>query len=572
MSGVEALFQPLRLRDLEVKNRIVMAPMTTRLPMRDGTVTEELIAYYEARARGGVGMVVLEMASPMAGGRHRAHELGLYDDRFLVGLRKLTERLKEHGAVAAVQIGHAGAYAAPWVTGQRPVAPSALPVPVHEVVTRKVTPEALTTEGIRRIVQAFGEAAERAQRAGFDAIEVHGAHGYLIGQFLSPLYNHRTDDYGGSPRNRARLALEVVRACRERVGEMPVLFRFSADEYVPGGFPPEEAPELARWAVEAGADVIDVSAGSYKSLPSAHVVMPPMSFPQGVFVPLAEVVKRAVDVPVVAVGRLHEPESAARVVAEGKADMIALGRALVADPEWANKAASGNAQDIRPCISCNTCVDTMRNGGMMTCLVNPEMGREAAFATRSQAAGPKRVLVVGGGPGGMEAAARLAERGHRVTLCEARERVGGEFLRASRAPLFQNVDPNPAVMGRLVTFLEERLARRGVEVRLGCRVDAATVRELGPEVAVLATGATYRAPFGWLVDRMVESQWARRPWAKRLMKRRWMQHILFRLIRKSDRGLARELERIGIPTHAIGDCREPGRTREAIRSAADLEV
>src|SRR3989338_3069278 len=224
--AVASLFDPITIRGVEIPNRIVMPPMTTRLAAPDGGGTPELIPYFVARAEGGAGLITVEMCSPDPAGRHRARELGISHDRFVAGLRELTSRLKAAGSRASVQIGHAGGHTRQDVTGHPPVAPSALPHVVQEVDTRRVVPEELTPEGIRAVVQAFAEAAERAKRAGFDAVEVHGAHGYLIAQFLSPLDNRRGDEYGGSLRNRARFALEVVEACRKRVGDFPLVFRF----------------------------------------------------------------------------------------------------------------------------------------------------------------------------------------------------------------------------------------------------------------------------------------------------------------------------------------------------------
>jgi dimethylglycine catabolism A len=229
------LFEPITIRGVQIPNRIVMPSMTTRLATADGVVTPELIRYYETRAEGGAGLVTVEMSSPEPAGRHRKHELGILHDRFLPGLRELTSRLHDAGARAAIQIGHAGGHTREDVTGVPPVAPSALPHQVQEVDVRTVVPLALTRDRIAALVDAFAAAAERAKRAGFDVVEVHGAHGYLIAQFLSPLDNHRTDDYGGSLTNRARFALDVIRACRKRLGDFPVIFRYSADEYAPGG-------------------------------------------------------------------------------------------------------------------------------------------------------------------------------------------------------------------------------------------------------------------------------------------------------------------------------------------------
>jgi 2,4-dienoyl-CoA reductase-like NADH-dependent reductase (Old Yellow Enzyme family) len=566
---VTTLFEPIRIRGVEIPNRIVMPAMTTRLAAADGRVTPELIDYYLARAEGGVGLITVEMGSPHPAGRHRAREIGLHDDGFVPGLRELTSRLRAAGARAAVQIGHAGGHTREDVTGHPPVAPSALPHAVQEVNTRIVVPRELTPGAIGEIVRSFAEAAERMKRAGFDLVEIHGAHGYLIAQFLSPLDNRRRDGYGGSLRHRARFALEVVEACRERVGELPIIFRLSADEYAPGGLGVDEAKELARWLVAAGVDALHVSAGCYRSRPSAAVMTPPMTYPEGVFVHLAEAIKAVVAVPVIAVGRLHDPALAARVLARRQAEMVALGRQLIADPCWPRKVREGRWDEVRPCISCNTCVDTMRDGSAISCLVNPLAGRERRYRP-AQAERSKRVLIAGGGPAGMEAASVLARRGHEVMLVEREDRLGGQLRLAADAPLFQNVETRAPVVLMFVEFLERQLARVGVQVRLGQAVSADLVQAWKPDVVVLATGASYRAPFGWLVPRLLASRWARSPAFLALLRRPAIKRLLFHGIRKPNDGLARLLAGVAADVRRIGDCERLGTTPEAMLAAAEI--
>ncbi|MFQ5897280.1 MAG: FAD-dependent oxidoreductase [Candidatus Methylomirabilia bacterium] len=563
------LFEPITIRGLEIPNRIVMPAMTTRLAAPDGAVTPELIQYYLARAAGGTGLITVEMCSPHPAGRHRARELGISDDRFLPGLLDLTAQLEAAGARTAIQIGHAGGHTRPDVTGYPPVAPSALPHVVQEVDTRTVVPEALTGDEIQALVQAFAEAAERAKRAGFDLVELHGAHGYLIAQFLSPLDNERTDDYGGSLRKRARFALEVVQACRERVGDFPLVFRLSADEYAPGGMRLDEAEELSRWLVDAGADALHISAGCYRSRPSGALMTPSMSYPEGVFLHLARAIKAVVDVPVIAVGRLHDPGLAERVVAEGQADMVALGRQLIADPAWPRKAREGCLDEIRPCISCNTCVDSMRDGVRIQCLVNPIAGQESRHRL-TPADRPRSVLVVGGGPAGMEAAGVLAGRGHRVVLLEQSNRLGGQLRLAAKAPIFQNVETNPTVLLKFVEFLSRQLDRAGVEVRLGQPVRRQLIDELKPEVIVLATGASYRLPFRWIIPWLLNSRWAQARALKALLKKAAVKRLFSDVIRKANDQPYRRLRSPGMDLRCIGDCHRPRKTLEALASAVEL--
>lgn len=546
-----------------------MPSMTTRLATPEGAVTPELIRYYEARAEGGTGLVTVEMCSPEPAGRHRKHELGILHDGFLPGLRELTSRLRAAGARPAIQIGHAGGHTREDVTGVPPVAPSALPHQVQEVDVRTVVPLALTRERIRAIVGAFAEAAERAKRAGFEVVEIHGAHGYLIAQFLSPLDNHRTDEYGGSLPNRARVALEVLEACRRRVGDFPVIFRYSADEYAPGGFTLDEAREIAPWLVDAGADALHVTGGCYRSRPSGALMIPPMGYPEATFLHLARAIKARVAVPVIAVGRLHDPALAERLLTEGQADMVALGRQLIADPGWPRKVRDGRLDEIRPCVACNTCVDGMREGDRLHCLVNPLAAREPEFELRP-ASRPRRVLVVGGGPAGMEAARLLALRGHRVTLVERERELGGQLRLAAKAPVFQNVATDAPVLLRLVEFLARQLAKAGVDVRLGRVVTAEFVKDLRPEVVVLATGASYRGPLGPVIRRLLDSRWARARALKRLLTAPAVKRLFSSALRTPNAGLERRLRGLGLEVHRVGDCERPGKTPEAMLGAARL--
>jgi 2,4-dienoyl-CoA reductase-like NADH-dependent reductase (Old Yellow Enzyme family) len=563
------LFEPIAIRGVEVPNRIVMPSMTTRLATPEGVVTPELIRYYEARAEGGAGLVTVEMSSPEPAGRHRKHELGILHDGFLPGLKELTSRLRAAGACPAIQIGHAGGHTREDVTGVPPVAPSALPHQVQEVDVRTVVPLELTRERIRAIVGAFAEAAERAKRAGFAMVEIHGAHGYLIAQFLSPLDNHRTDEYGGSLPNRARVALEVLEACRRRVGDFPVIFRYSADEYAPGGLTLDEAREIAPWLVDAGADALHVTGGCYRSRPSGALMIPPMGYPEATFLHLARAIKARVAVPVIAVGRLHDPALAERLLAEGQADLVALGRQLIADPGWPRKVRAGRLDEIRPCVACNTCVDGMREGDRLHCLVNPLAAREPEFELRP-ASRPRRVLVVGGGPAGLAAARLLALRGHRVTLVERERELGGQIRLAAKAPVFQNVETDAPVLLRLVEYLARQLAKAGVDVRLGRIVTAEFVKDLRPEVVVLAAGASYRRPLGPVIRRLLDSRWVRARALKRLLAAPAVKRLFSSALRTPNAGLERRLHGLGLEVHRVGDCERPGKTPEAMLGAARL--
>ena len=288
------LLTPARIGGVEIKNRIIMPPMTTRLADDEGHVTDDTIAYYMARVRGGVGMITVEMASPERAGRHRRRELGIYDDRFLPGLTRLVDAIHGGGAKASIQLGHGGGHTRRDICGETPVAPSAIPHPVYEVTNETIVPEAMTRERIAETVAAFARAASRARAAGFDCVEIHAAHGYLISQFATPFENQRTDDYGGSLANRARFGLEVLRAVKAAVGTMPVIYRVSVDDYFPEGLVPEDGTQIAVWAAEAGADALHIAAGHYRSLPSGERMIPPMVYPDATFLDYAAAVKQRV--------------------------------------------------------------------------------------------------------------------------------------------------------------------------------------------------------------------------------------------------------------------------------------
>ena len=370
------LLTPGRIGSVEIRNRIVMPPMTTRLADEDGHVTDDSIAYYMARVRGGAGLITVEMASPARAGRHRRRELGIFDDRFLPGLTRLVNEIHGGGAKASIQLGHGGGHTRRDICGETPLAPSAIPHPVFEVTNETIIPQEMTRDDIRDTTAAFAAAAARAEKAGFDCVEIHAAHGYLISQFLTPFENRRRDDYGGPLENRARFGLDVLRAVKAAVA-IPVIFRISVDDYFPDGMPEREGRQVAVWAAQAGADALHIAAGHYRSLPSAARMIPPMEYPDATFLTYAAGVKAKVDVPVIAVGRLGDPAVATDVVASGMADFVSLGRTLIADPDWVDKLARN--EPIRRCLACNTCVNEMRGGTPLRCVVNGAAGREAQF-------------------------------------------------------------------------------------------------------------------------------------------------------------------------------------------------
>jgi len=470
------LFEPISLGGMKLRNRLVMPPMVTNLATGEGYVTEQTIGYYEERAKGGVGLIIVEancIDSPI--GKLASYQLVIDDDRFIEGLSKLARAIKSHGAAAAVQLHHAGGATSARVTGLQPVGPSAVTYPNGE------TPRELTRSGISEIVQRFANAAGRAKKAGFDGVEIHGAHNYLVSQFLSAAFNQRQDEYGGSLANRARFLLEIVKATRAVVGaSYPVWCRLSGKEYgVPGGITIEETQEVARMLEKAGLVALHISAFTTGRDPR-H--LPAAAQPPGSLVRFAEAVKKVVSIPVITVGRI-DPVLGEKILAEGKADLIAIGRGLIADPYLPRKAAEGRLGDIRPCLSCGNCFAHVYAGQEAPlCAVNPAAGKEREY-TIQPAPKPRKVAVIGGGPGGMEAARVAALRGHTVTLLEKETQLGGQLNLAA-------VPPYKAGLNDLTRYLVAQVQKAGVEVELGKKATPAKVKKLAPDAVILATGVS----------------------------------------------------------------------------------
>ncbi|MET4805650.1 hypothetical protein [Limibacillus sp. MBR-115] len=567
-AGRALLFEPGRIGGVRLPNRVVMPSMTTRAADPDGFVTEGSLAYYRARAVGGVGLVTVEMASPEKAGRHRFNELGIHDDRFLPGLKRLATAIHDAGAKAAIQLGHGGGHTRRDICGEDPVAPSAIPHPVFEGHLETIIPQQMSPARITECVSAFAAAFARAADAGFDAAEIHAAHGYLVSQFLCPAENRRDDDYGGSLENRARFALEIIRACKERRPEMALIFRLNGDDYFPAGMPADEALQVSVWAAAAGADAIHVTGGHYRSQPSAAVMIPPMDMGYGPFLKFAKMIREAVPVPVIAVGRLGDPEVAARALEEGCADFVALGRPLLADPDWVAKVGSG--KPIRTCLGCNTCVDEMRAGHPLHCLVNPTTGREQGYQDDG---GPRneRIAVIGAGPAGLTYAG-LAGTRNQVTLFERTPSAGGSFNRVSAAPLFQNVRPEAYSFAAFIRSLEEICDQSGVERRYGVNPLKDLAQLAGYDRIVVASGATYRWGLGGLVSGLLASGLLRKTPLRQLAESERFRHWFYYKARRRQESLLSTVHKLGATVEVIGDAKSPGKSKEAIRNAFEAAL
>ncbi|MBW0100887.1 NAD(P)-binding protein [Pseudonocardia sp. KRD291] len=562
------LFDPIEIGGVRLRNRTLLPSMTTRLADDAGHVTDATLAYYRARAEGGVGLVTVEMASPEIAGKHRFRELGIYDDMFLPGLRRLVDALHEAGACASIQLGHGGSRARSAVSGTTPVAPSAVPTPVFEVESEIAVPEAMSPARIRETVDAYVAAAARAQRAGFDLVELHGAHGYLISQFLSPLENTRTDSYGGSLENRARFGLDILRRIKTEVPGLPVIFRIGVEDFFQGGLTADEGMQVGRWSEQNGADAVSVTAGHYRSLPAAERMIPPMAYPAATFVEYAAQMKQLVDVPVIGVGRLGDPALAARAVADGKLDIVALGRPLIADPHWVAKAQAG--APVRRCLACNHCITNMRSGAQLSCVVNPATGREETYAGTS-APGGRRIVVLGAGPAGLTYASLVAE-GNDVTVIDTAERAGGAFRLTGLAPRFNDVAAAEPTFAAYVGDLERTCRLGGVRFRYGSEATRDDLR--GADLVAVATGADYRFGLGAVVPRLLRTRAARSGAAARLFaSTRVRDSLYYRLRTGRGAALARRLPlEPGTEVLVLGDAARAGKAREAITSAFDAAL
>ncbi|MCW3010466.1 MAG: NADH:flavin oxidoreductase [Solirubrobacterales bacterium] len=466
-AGTGVLFEPLALGHLTLRNRLVMAPMGTCLDA-GGHITDETIAYYVRRARGGVGTITVEGC--LVSADTVGPEPKISGPEYLPGLRRLVDALRPYDVTVGVQLMHPGRQ----VVAGPSVAPS--PVPLN---SKAPVPHVLDQAEIAAIVEDYARAAELAAEAGFAFVEVHGAHGYLPSNFLSPLDNQRDDEYGGDLEGRARFSREVARAIVAVGGDrVPLVWRINGDDATPGGLGVEDAVAVSRSLEADGVAAFSVSAGTWHTL---HVTLAPMHVPRGHLVSLAAAVKAAVDVPVMAVGRLDDPELAARVVASGQADLICLGRGLIAEPDWPDKVREGRLGEVRPCIACNACVDLVGRGEHARCAVNPEAGRELSWVLKPTPF-PRRVMVVGSGPAGMEAARIARLRGHQVSIWERDEVLGGKLEVAGLAPSKREVL-------RFRDFQARRLVELGVEPHLGVDVDAGVVATEAPDVVLVATGA-----------------------------------------------------------------------------------
>ncbi len=479
MSAPKHLFEPLRIATMTAPNRLMMSAMSINFGVDGaGCVTEQLTGYLRARAAGGAGMMLVGGGAVHPSGLELPQLPTLWDDGCISSLQKMVAAIKPYGTCFGMQLMHGGRQS----YHDRKVAPS----PIKAPAVVKSAPRELAPEEIHELVQSFGDAARRCREAGFDFIEIHGAHGYLINQFLAPNSNHREDRYGGSFENRIRFLLELLADIKQKTGnDFPVGIRINGQDYIPNGWTLADTLQLAPLLEHAGAAYLHVSAGVYGS---TQLTIPPMYVPQGCFVPLAAAVKKVVTIPVVAVGRIKSPQFAETIVTTGQADVVAMGRTFLADPYFVSKAAAGKYDQIRPCIGCCLgCIHqvlALEPGG---CVVNPDVGREYLLAQEDRAARSKHILVLGAGPAGLAAARMAARHGHRVTVWEEKAVVGG-LARLAALP------PGRSEIQQIVTYFHNEVLRLQVKLKCGVALTKEILAGLNPDEIVVATGSLPQMP------------------------------------------------------------------------------
>ncbi len=471
--AVKPLFQPGKIGSLYLKNRIVMAPLGSRLTSENGAVTDDMIAFYSQRAKGGAGLIIIEAMGvdyPLAVGK--PNHVRFHDDCYIPGHAKLAERIHECGGKAFAMLWHTGINRGMFA-GETPVGPSAILNP-----NTGLTPRELSVEEIHAIAEKFGQAAHRAMLCGYDGVSVHAGHGYLISSFVSRATNHRTDEYGGSFENRIRFALEVLQAIRANTRKgFPVVFRINGCDFIDDGITMDESVRFAQALEAAGLDAVDVSAGVYGSI---DTMIEPIQYEQGWKLYLAENIRKHVHIPVFGVGMIHDPEIAAEAIGQGRIDFASLGREFLCEPDWVNKAMAGD-DHFPKCIGCNACFERIGYNLPLRCAINPLAGREQHVP--QPAVEPKHIAVVGAGAAGITAAVTAARRGHRVELFEASQTIGGQLVLAGTPPRKDKILD-------FVGYLEEELRRTDVQVHLGQTFTADDAA--GFDEIVLATGAECR--------------------------------------------------------------------------------
>ncbi|MBI9092013.1 MAG: FAD-dependent oxidoreductase [Desulfobacterium sp.] len=468
------LFSPIKIGNMTSKNRLLMSAMSINFGVDDNCcVTDQLVEYFVERAKGGVGMMLVGGGSVHPGGQELPDLPQMYNDDCIPALQDMVKRVKQYDTLFGVQLMHGGRQS---YLPQK-VAPSSIPAPA--VVKGEV--RALEIDDIKELISCFGDSAKRCRDSGFDFIELHGAHGYLINQFLAPNSNIRTDKYGGSFENRTRFLFEIIEEIQAKAGkDFPIGIRINGNDYIKNGWKLKDTVKIAPLLEKAGVVYLHVSGGVYGS---TELTIPSMYTPHGCFVHLADAVKKSVTIPVITVGRIKYPDHANQIIQDGKADMVALGRSLLADPYYPEKARKGDVSKIRPCIGCCLgCIHAVLAKEPGSCVVNPDVGREYKLKDDPKPVKLQTVLIVGAGPAGMAAARQFALQGHKTILCEKDDKSGGMLSLASNAPGRGELDD-------ILNFFRQELERLNIEIRYNQELSEELIREINPDKVILATGS-----------------------------------------------------------------------------------
>lgn len=487
MNKYQYLASPITFRAMTVKNRVFLPPMKTNYIYENHNMSHEIIEYYAKMARGNIGLITTEAAEVDGDHLYDSTILGIFDDSQIEGFKKLADSLHQYGTKLSVQLIQGGPFANSKINGGRmPLSSS----PIAHVWNPLETPIEMTHEDIKNYIDKYVAAAKRAQIAGCDAVEIHCAHGHaLLGSFLSPLMNHRTDEYGGDINGRARFLIEVVEAIRKAVGEdFPISVRLSANEGEEGGNNVYDTCYVARLLEEASVDYIHFSNGT---LYDVGTLLPPTGTPRALNTVYTDIIKKAVKIPIGCVGRIKEPWVADMLIEQGRLDIAYIGRAHICDPEFTKKSFNGTYDEIRPCIGCLTCLATSAAGIFMHCTMNPAVANQK-LDNITEASIKKNIVVIGGGPSGIEAATTAAKRGHKVTLLEETNKLGGQFIIASYPPVKQELSIG-------LKYLINELNKTNVDIHLNTKATVETIKALHPDEIILATGGKPKMP-AWITD------------------------------------------------------------------------
>jgi 2,4-dienoyl-CoA reductase-like NADH-dependent reductase (Old Yellow Enzyme family)/thioredoxin reductase/putative sterol carrier protein len=474
------MFEPITINGKTIRNRLMMAGMDTNLGDAKGRPTQDTYDYYELRAKGGVGMIIVEGTYFDIAGRGTSHMLSISKFKNIFSLRKLSSRIHKQGAKALVQMYHAGNQATSFLIGEDIVGPSAIPSKLTKVV-----PKPLSKKEIKKLVKDYARAARRLKWAGFDGVEIHAGHGYLINQFFSPLYNKRTDEYGGSLENRMRLAIEILHAIRKKCGKKFIIgFRINCNDYIEGGLEIKEMVKIATKLETEGADLLNITGGIFDS--PYYPIVPYMNLPRNVYAKHASKIKQAVkNIPVSVVGRINTPDAAEEILEKEQADMVTLGRALIADPFFPEKVKSGNKEEIRICPACNACLNQILIEEEVACAINPDvLGNENKIIPSED---KKKVLIVGAGPAGLQAAITATLRGHEVIVIEKEEEIGGNLRYATTAPMKEELN-------NVLEYFKQQIKKHSINIKTNTPYSKEVYKKFQPDLVILATGSEPRIP------------------------------------------------------------------------------